>query len=87
MDVDLERIPSQIGTAILDSDGKVLKVTGDISQNQDVCSTIYKILLDTSKCLDKEPMKRISISFTDHNYVVTVGKNHVYIVKFLSQSS
>ena len=26
MDVDLESIPSQLGTAILDSDGKILKV-------------------------------------------------------------
>lgn len=50
MDVDLEQIPSQSGTAILDiADGKILKLTGDLN-NEDGklhCEKIYRMLLVT----------------------------------------
>ena len=85
MEVDLEAVPNQIGTAILQaSDGKVLKSTGSLDNEEDgpaVCATIYKMLQDSAKCLAEEPMRRLSISFTDYNYIVTLGKHHVYIVK------
>ena len=85
MEVDLEAVPSQIGTAILQaSDGKVLKSTGALDNEDDgpaTCVTIYKMLQDSAKCLAEEPMRRLSISFTDYNYVVTLGKHHIYIVK------
>lgn len=85
MDVELESVPNQIGTAILSTaDGKILKATGALANDEDAvvtCSTIYKMLLDSAKCLGDEPMRRLSISYTDYNYVVTLGKKHVYIVK------
>ena len=87
MEVELELVPNQCGTAILDAaDGKMCKSTGDLStsptdEGQMICSSIYRILLDTSKCLGNEPMRRLSVSFSDHNYVVTLGEKHIYIVK------
>ena len=85
MDVDLEAVPNQIGTAILGStDGKVLKATGGLDNEYDgaaTCTAIYKMLLDSTKCLKEEPMRRLSISYTDYNYVVTLGHKHIYIVK------
>lgn len=82
MDVDLSNVPNQIGTAILDSDGNLLKATGELDQN--ACATIFKILLDAAKCLERDSLRRLSISFQDHNYVVTIGDKHVYIVKVQS---
>ncbi len=86
MDVDLEQVPNQCGTAILEAaDGRVCKATGDFlalaSEGQIICSSIYRMLMDTSKCLGNEPMRRLSISFSDHNYIVTQGEKHIYIVK------
>ena len=85
MDVDLEAVPNQIGTAVLGStDGKVLKATGALDNEDDgaaACVAVYKMLLDSTKCLGDEPMRRMSISYTDYNYVVTLGKKHIYIVK------
>jgi hypothetical protein len=85
MDVDLESVPKQIGTAILAAaDGKVLKATGALDNDEDgaaTCSTIYKMLQDSAKCLGDEPLRRLSVSYTEFNYVVTVGPKHVYIVK------
>ncbi len=31
MDIDLEHVPSQVGTAILDLDGKVIKVKNELT--------------------------------------------------------
>lgn len=48
MDVDLEQIPSQCGTGIVDiMDGKVLKLTGDINNEQGrlLCEKIHRMLL------------------------------------------
>ena len=84
MEVDLTQVRDQTGTATLDaSDGKVAVATGDLSgeEGQTRCATIFRMLQDTSKCLGDEPMRRLSISFTDHNYVITLGERHIYIVK------
>ena len=85
MDVDLESVPNQIGTAILGStDGKILKATGALDNEYDgaaAFAVIYKMLLDSTKCLTGEPMRKLSISYTDYNYVVTLGQNHIYVVK------
>jgi hypothetical protein len=85
MDVDLESVPNQVGTAILGStDGKILKASGALDNEYDgaaACSAIYKMLLDSTKCLAGDPMKRMSISYTDYNYVITLGQKHIYIVK------
>jgi hypothetical protein len=71
MDVDLESIPNQVGSAI-----QLADETG-----AGVCALIYQMLLDTSTCLGEEPLRRMSILFADHNYVVTLGSKHIYIVR------
>ena len=84
MNVELESVPSQIGTAILDvSDGKILRSSGDLASEEatTVCASIFRLLLDTSKCLGSEPMRRLSVTFSDHSYIVTLGDKNIYIVK------
>ena len=83
-EVDLESIPKQIGTAILESkDGKIVKTTGGLSNGDSaaICANIYQMLCDSSVCLAEEPLRRLIVSFTDHNYVITLGQKHIYIAK------
>lgn len=39
------------------------------------------MLRDTSKCLRNEPMRRISISYTEHSFIATLTDSHLYIIK------
>ena len=84
-EVDLTQVQGQIGSATLDAtdDGKIIKATGELLgvDGKIVCTTIFRMLQDTSKCLGNEPMRRLSISFTDHVYVVTLTEKFVYLVK------
>ena len=84
-DVDLEGVPNQVGAATLtrDGGGTVIKSSGTLAEEggAGVCAHIYQMLLDTSVCLGKEPLRRLSILFADHNYVVTLGENHIFIVR------
>lgn len=48
MDVDLEQVPSQSGTAILDiNDGKILKLTGDMDTEtgRQQCEKLFRVML------------------------------------------
>ena len=84
-DVDLESIPNQVGSAILarDGGGTVLKSTGCLTEENSagICAHIYQMLLDTSVCLAEEPLRRMSVLFADHNYVITLSEKHIYIVR------
>jgi hypothetical protein len=47
MDVDLEQIPAQLGTAVLDAmQGEIIKATGDLKgdMGEIACKNIYRIL-------------------------------------------
>ena len=80
---ELEHVPFQIGTAVLAHDGSVIKATGDLTteEGRRNLETLYKIIIDTSKCIGHEPMRRIAISFALCNYIATISEKNVYIVK------
>jgi hypothetical protein len=90
MDADLTQIQGQLGTATLDvTDGKIVKATGQLDgdEGKNACATLYRMLQDTAKCLEKEPMRRLSISFADHAFVVTLSERYVYVVKKQREAS
>ena len=84
--VNLESVANQIGTAILDNEGNMLSCTGEMQGRPEICRYIYNILLETGKCLQQEPLKRLTISYADYSYLATIGKDQIYIVK-VNQSS
>jgi hypothetical protein len=48
MDVDLEQVPSQCGTAILEIvDGKVIKLTGDLNNDlgKQQCERLFRVMI------------------------------------------
>ena len=86
MDVELEQVSGQLGTALLDNDGKIIKSTGELATEDAKahCLAVYRMLQDTAKVLEGEPMKRISISFSDFSFVATLSERNIYIVKVQS---
>ena len=85
-EVDLTQVQGQVGTATLDvSDGKVLRSTGELEGEvgRKAAATIFGMLQDTAKCLRNEPMRRLSISSSDHVWQVTISDKYVYVVKVL----
>lgn len=86
---DLETVPNQLGTASLRlKDGGILTKTGqmDSPAGIEAAQTLYQILLDTSLILksphhEGDPLRRIAINLSSFQYVITVAKDEVFIVK------
>ena len=84
MEVDLTTVRGQIGTAVLDAqDGKVLRSSGELEGEAGVkaAATVFRLLQDMAKCLRNEPMRRLTISFSDHVWVVTISDKCVFLAK------
>jgi len=86
---DLETVPNQLGTASLRLDtGAILSQTGqmDTPLGSEAAHTLYQILLDTGLILKAplhhgEALRRIAVQFRSFQYVMTVSKDEVFIVK------
>ncbi len=86
---DLETVPNQLGTASLRLDnGTVLSKTGqmDSPEGLEAAQTLYQILLDTGLILQGphhqgDPLRRVAVQFKAFQYVMTVAKDEVFIVK------
>jgi hypothetical protein len=75
-----------IGTATLDFDGKIIKSSGDLEMNKDesniTIGTLYNILKDSSKL--KNEIKKITVSYNDFNYVLSMNEKNIFIAKVQS---
>jgi len=86
---DLETVPNQLGTASLRLDtGVLLSKTGhmDTPAGVEAVQTLYQILLDAGLILQApqhqgDPLRRIAVQFKSLQYVMTVAKDEVFIVK------
>lgn len=50
---------------------------------------VWSIMMeqDSAKCIGDEHLKRISVSFDSHKFILTTAKSHVYIVKIPSDDN
>mmetsp|Transcript_88517 Transcript_88517/g.176982 ORF Transcript_88517/g.176982 Transcript_88517/m.176982 type:complete len:88 (-) Transcript_88517:334-597(-) len=78
--VDLEGLGA-LGTATLASDGSVIRSSGELEGDIKTLKTLYQMMLDTGSILGEEPLKRITVSFSDHQLVMAVSQGNVHIVK------
>jgi hypothetical protein len=78
--VDFEATPvqGQLGSVVLDLNGQVVRINGQISVNQAL--VLYKMLLEVGM-LPEEGFKRLTVSFPSTRYSVARDETHVYIVK------
>mmetsp|Transcript_10461 Transcript_10461/g.10529 ORF Transcript_10461/g.10529 Transcript_10461/m.10529 type:complete len:90 (-) Transcript_10461:30-299(-) len=87
MDLDLGSVPSQSGTAILNANsGGILKVTGQLDNEtgRSACENLYKIYMDSIKCVGDAPIRRISVSYSSFSFVITTTDQYMYIVRVQS---
>lgn len=89
--VDLSKIPDQVGAAVMELDGSVLEATGELEGNESGLITLYQMLQDAGTILQHtkqgvgigktEGFRRLTVTFTDHSYVVTIASGRIIIVK------
>jgi hypothetical protein len=57
------------------------QMTGDLSNDQETLSTLFKIFVESPGVLDEEAPRRVAVSFPDYNFVMTAADKFIYIVK------
>jgi len=64
------------------------QATGELEGEETSLQGLYSIFLDSIKSIGSEPFHRLSVSYTTHSYVVTLGEsggeNFVYVLKSAS---
>jgi len=83
-DAGLQSIEKQIGTLIMGLDGSVLASSGVLEDKPQTAETLYRALQDTNAVISasEKPsaFKRLTISFSDYSYRITIAKQKVYVV-------
>lgn len=81
--VDFEATPvqGQLGSAVLDLNGEVVRVSGLTSTSQ--ASILYKMLLEVGVLPKEGLFKRLTVSFqsTGKRFSVARDETHVYVVQ------
>ena len=79
---DLTQVTNQTGTAILKvATGNVVKATGELVDATEAIQLLHQIVLDTGILLQGDPLRRITVSFSAHQYDMTIVSGSLYIVK------
>jgi len=60
------------------SDGAVRTATGEL-QNAAATAALYNTLLDAGDVLAGDPLQRITVFCSGHDYVVTLNKDTVFV--------
>ncbi|XP_067037380.1 ragulator complex protein LAMTOR4 homolog [Acropora muricata] len=81
----LDKIPDVQGYLVINSDGAVLASAGDLENNENVASTITKMLQTAAKIPisgDRtQTFRRMSVYFADFSLMATVSNQRIFVVK------
>ncbi|XP_029190222.2 ragulator complex protein LAMTOR4 homolog [Acropora millepora] len=81
----LDKIPDVQGYLVINSDGAVLASAGDLENNENVASTITKMLQTAAKIPisgDRtQTFRRMSLYFADFSLMATVSNQRIFVVK------
>ncbi|ROT78088.1 putative ragulator complex protein LAMTOR4-like isoform X1 [Penaeus vannamei] len=79
------RIPDEVGHLILSEDGAIITSGGDLENAEQFASSIMSLLTCTSRNhlmqSDGGGFKKISVTYTDHCYVICLSNKNIHIVK------
>mmetsp|Transcript_18416 Transcript_18416/g.46852 ORF Transcript_18416/g.46852 Transcript_18416/m.46852 type:complete len:94 (-) Transcript_18416:63-344(-) len=83
---DLESVPGQIGTLVLEHSGRVLSATGELeSMGNEVASTVLAMLRDSKPLVDAfekgNSFHRMTVGFSKYAYVITMSTDRILVVK------
>lgn len=76
--VDLDSIQGQLGSAVLDLDGKLLRMGGQMTEHN--ASTLYEMLVEVGM-LGEEGFERLTVVFAKCNYSVALDTSLIYVVQ------
>jgi len=80
------RIPDEVGHLILSEDGAIIASGGELENMESLGGTVMSLLSATSKGHlmpgdAGSSFKKISITYTDHSYVICLTNKNVHVVK------
>jgi len=76
--VDLDTIQGQLGSAVLDLDGKLMRMGGQMTA--DNASVLFQMLVEVGM-LGEEGFERLTVVFSSCNYAVARDTNQIYVVQ------
>ena len=76
--VDLDAIQGQLGSAVMDLDGKPVRMGGQMTE--DNASLLFKMLVEVGM-LGEEGFERLTVAFSSCNYSVARDATHLYVVQ------
>ena len=76
--VDLDTIQGQLGSAVMDLDGKLLRMGGQMTA--DNASVLFQMLVEVGM-LGEEGFERLTVVFSTCNYSVARDASQIYVVQ------
>jgi hypothetical protein len=76
---DLESIQGQIGSAVLDLRGKLVRVGGQMTAEN--ASILFDMLVEVGMLKEQGDFERMVVSLEGCDYSVVRDSSHVYVVK------
>mmetsp|Transcript_30571 Transcript_30571/g.50481 ORF Transcript_30571/g.50481 Transcript_30571/m.50481 type:complete len:88 (-) Transcript_30571:191-454(-) len=76
--VDLEAIQGQLGSAVMDLEGKLVRLGGQMTEEN--AFMLFKMLVEVGM-LGGEGFERLSVGFSSCNYSVARDEMHVYVTQ------
>ena len=79
LDLDASPIAGQIGWAVLDIEGNMIK--SHALKESDI-SILFQMLQESAKIQGQEPLKRLTVTFPGvARFLVTRDESHIYMVQ------
>eukprot|EP00163_Fabomonas_tropica_P006643 TRINITY_DN1620_c0_g1_i3.p1 TRINITY_DN1620_c0_g1~~TRINITY_DN1620_c0_g1_i3.p1 ORF type:complete len:112 (-),score=20.77 TRINITY_DN1620_c0_g1_i3:161-496(-) len=73
------------GALTLDLEGKIIKSSGDLQDNEDTAQRIHSLLQHTNAFLlvpgRPDPFKRLTVTFAETEFVVTITGDSILVAK------
>lgn len=76
--VDLEAIQGQLGSAVLDLEGKLIRLGGQMTEEN--ASILFQMLVEVGM-LGEDGFERLSVGFSSCNYSVARDEANVYVIQ------
>ena len=79
LDLDASPIAGQIGWAVMDLDGQMIK--SNSVKDKDI-SILFQMLQESAKIQGQQPLKRLTVTFPGvARFLVTRDESHIYMVQ------
>eukprot|EP00127_Corallochytrium_limacisporum_P002234 Clim_evm22s109 gene=Clim_evmTU22s109 len=79
---ELQNIEGQEGILVLTIGGNSVKTSGTFNEGDPILKRLlFSIVCDVRGVLEDEPLKRITLTQANTNYLLTVDNDYIYVVQ------